>query len=129
MLLAIAAGGALGALARYGATQAIHVAKDGFPWATFWTNISGAFALGLFLTFVMRRFPPSQYARAFVAIGFLAAYTTFSTMAVETVVLVKDGRAGVGVGYLVSSIALGLGVAYAGIVLGRRITRAPEVSG
>ena len=89
---AIAVGGALGALARYGVAQAIHVAKDGFPWATFWTNISGAFVLGLFLTFVMRRYPPSQFARAFFAVGFLGAYTTFSTMAVETVVLVKDGH-------------------------------------
>jgi fluoride exporter len=119
VLVAIALGGALGAVARYEVAQLIHVPKDAFPWATFWTNISGAFVLGFFLTLVVERFPPSRYPRPFFAVGFLGAYTTFSTMAVETVSLIRDGRPALGVGYLTGSIAAGLVVVYAGIVLAR----------
>ncbi len=119
VLVVIAFGGALGALARYGITRWIHVAKDTFPWATFWTNSSGAFVLGLFLTVAIERFPARRYPRPFFAIGFLGAFTTFSTMAVETVTLVKDGDALLGVAYLCTSVVASLAVAYAGIVAGR----------
>ena len=119
VVFAIALGGALGAPARYGMAQWIHVAKDTFPWATFWTNISGAFVLGLFLTVMIQRFPAPTYPRPFFAIGFLGAFTTFSTMAVETVTLVKDGHALLGIGYSCISVGLGLAVAYAGILAGR----------
>jgi fluoride exporter len=119
VLLAVALGGALGAPARYEISQWIRVPKDAFPWATFWTNISGAFVLGLFLTIVIERLPARRYPRPFFAIGFLGAYTTFSTMAVETVTLIKDGHALLGVGYACLSVAAGLTVAYAGVVAGR----------
>ncbi len=119
MLAAIAAGGALGSLARYGVSRVIHVSPGTFPWATFWTNVSGSLALGVVLSVVLARFPPSRYVRPFVAIGFIGAYTTFSTMAVETDLLVKDGHAAIGVAYLVASVAAGLVAAAAGIVAGR----------
>jgi fluoride exporter len=119
VLVAIALGGALGAVSRYEVAQLIRVPKDGFPWATFWINLSGAFVLGFFLTLVVERFPPSRLLRPFFAVGFLGAYTTFSTMAVETVTLIKDGRPVLGVGYIVASVAAGLIVVYAGIVLAR----------
>ena len=119
VLLAIALGGALGAPARYEVAELVHVPKDGFPWATFWTNASGAFVLGLFLTLLLERFPPSRFPRPFFAIGFLGAYTTFSTMAVETVTLIKDGHAPLGCAYLVTSVAAGLLVAYTGVVVAR----------
>lgn len=118
-VLAVALGGALGAPLRYEISQWIHVPKDTFPWATFWTNISGAFVLGLFLTVVIERFPSTRYPRPLFAIGFLGAYTTFSTMAVETTLLLKDGHAWVGIGYSCLSVAAGVAVAYAGISLGR----------
>jgi fluoride exporter len=119
VLVAIAIGGALGTLARYGVSRLIHVAKDTFPWATFVTNLSGAFVLGLFLTLVIERFPPTRRLRAFFAIGLLGSFTTFSTMAVETVTLVRDHRAALGLGYLCVSVAAGLACCYVGIVLAR----------
>jgi len=118
-LVAIAIGGALGALARYGVSRWIHVAKDTFPWATFWTNLSGAFVLGFFLTLLIERLPPTGYLRPFFAIGFLGSFTTFSTLAVETVLLIKDGHVVLGVGYTLASVAAGLALAYFGIVLAR----------
>jgi CrcB protein len=119
IILTIALGGALGALARYEIAQWIKVAPDGFPWATFWTNLSGAFVLGLFLTLVIERFRPTRYLRPFFAIGFLGSYTTFSTLAVETVLLIKDGHVTLGVGYTLASVIVGLALAYLGIVLAR----------
>jgi CrcB protein len=119
VLCAIAVGGGMGTLARYGVSRVIHVAKDTFPWATFTTNLTGAFALGLFLTLVLERFPPTRFPRPFFAIGFLGAFTTFSTMAVETVTLCRDGEAVLGIGYLAASVACGLAACYLGIVLAR----------
>jgi CrcB protein len=119
VLVAIALGGALGAPARYEVAQLVHVGKNGFPWATFWTNISGAFVLGFFLTLVLERFPPSRYPRPFFAVGFLGAFTTYSTMAVETVTLMKDDHVVLAVTYLCTSVVVGLFVAYVGIIAGR----------
>jgi CrcB protein len=119
VVFVIALGGALGAPARYEVAQWIRVTPDGFPWATFWTNISGAFVLGFFLTLVIERLRPTRYLRPFFAVGFLGSYTTFSTLAVETVLLCKEGHVAMGVGYTLVSVAAGLAVAYLGIVLAR----------
>jgi CrcB protein len=119
VLAAIAAGGALGAPARYEVAQIIHVAKDTFPWATFWTNVSGSFALGFLLILVIERFPPTRYLRPFFATGFLGAFTTFSTFAVETDLLIKDGHAALGVVYAVGSLIAGFASVWAGILLAR----------
>jgi CrcB protein len=120
-VFAIALGGALGAPARYQIAEWITVAPDGFPWATFWTNVSGAFVLGFLLTLVIERLPPTRYLRPFLAVGFLGSYTTFSTLAVETVLLCKDGHVVLGVAYTLASVATGLAVAYLGIVLARLV--------
>jgi len=119
VLAAIALGGALGAPARYGVAEIVHVAPGSFPWATFWTNVSGSFALGAMLALVLERFPPTRYVRPFVATGFLGAYTTYSTFAVETDLLVKDGHAGIGLVYAVASLVAGFVAVWAGIVAAR----------
>jgi CrcB protein len=119
IVAAIAAGGALGAPARYEVAQIIHVAKDTFPWATFWTNVSGSFLLGFLLILVIERFPPTRYLRPFFATGFLGAFTTFSTFTVETDLLIKDGHAFVGVAYALGSLAAGFGAVWIGILLAR----------
>jgi CrcB protein len=124
VLVAIALGGALGAPVRYEVAQLVPVTPGSFPWATFWTNISGAFVLAVFLTVIVERVPPARIARAFFGVGFLGAYTTFSTLAVETATLVKDGDAALGVGYTVASVSAGLIVAFLGFKLGR--TFGPE---
>ena len=116
---AIAVGGALGSAARYGVAQLITVAPDTFPWATLWTNISGSFVLGVVLALVLERFPPTRYVRPFAATGFLGAYTTYSTFAVETDVLVKDGHAGVALAYVVVSLAAGLSAVWLGMWMAR----------
>lgn len=121
VLAAIAAGGALGAPARYEVAQLIQVGEGSFPWATFWTNVSGSLALGFILILVIERFPPTRYLRPFFATGFLGAFTTFSTFAVETDLLIKDGHAGIGVVYAAGSLIAGFAAVWGGIMLARLV--------
>jgi CrcB protein len=121
ILAAIAAGGALGGAARYGIEQALPAARDAFPWATFAINVSGSLALAVLLVFVLEIWPPTRYVRPFAAIGFLGAYTTFSTWMVETAELVAHGRPGLAVGYLAGSLVAGLAAVSLGLVLGRAV--------
>ncbi len=114
LLLAVAVGGALGTVARYELAQAIHVAPGTFPWPTFLANVSGAWVLGAVLAAIEGRRGRYRLVRPFAAAGVLAGYTTFSTLAVETVVLVKDGHVTLGIGYLLLSVAAGLAAAWAG---------------
>jgi CrcB protein len=111
-------GGAVGVLARYGLIEAFHTPARGVPWVTFGANLSGAFVLGGFLTLAPAH---AHRSRAFVAVGILGGYTTFSTLAMETVLLMKAGRVAVGIGYLAGSIALGLLCAQIGVLCARVI--------
>jgi fluoride exporter len=121
VMAAVALGGALGAPARYGISLAVHVTPGTFPWGTFWTNVSGSFVLGLVLTFLLERFPPSRFLRPFVATGFLGAFTTYSTFAVETDLLVRNGHVGVAAAYALGSLAAGFTAVWVGIVLARAV--------
>ncbi len=121
LLAAIAVGGALGTLARYEIAKLIHVSKDTFPWPTFVTNVTGAFAIGVVLTLILERWRPLRYARPFFVVGFLGGFTTFSTLAVETALLVKDGDPLLGVSYLLVTVIAGCMCCYGGMVLARRV--------
>ena len=116
VLLAVAVGGALGASARYGVSRLIPTAPDGFPWSTLWINVSGSFALGLVVVRVMRR----ELLYRFVATGVLGGYTTFSTFAVEAVVLAKDDHVLRALAYVAASVAGGLAAAWAGVTIADR---------
>jgi fluoride exporter len=121
LILAVAAGGAAGAPARYELTRLITVTANGFPAATFWINVSGSFVLGFLLVLILERFPPTRYLRPVMATGFLGAYTTFSTFAVETDLLAKDHHAATALLYVVASMAAGLAAAVAGVAAARRL--------
>lgn len=121
VLGAVALGGALGAPARYGISLAVTITPGSFPWGTFWTNVSGSFALGFVLAVLLERFPPTRYLRPFVATGFLGAYTTYSTFAAETDLLVRNGHVGVAAAYVGASLVGGFGAVWTGLSLGRRI--------
>ncbi len=118
-LLAVAAGGALGAPARYGIGVALPTTAAAFPRATFIANISGSFVLGALLVLIVERWPPRSYLRPFAATGFVGAYTTWSTFMVETDLLVKRGHAALAAGYVGASLAAGLLAVGAGFVVGR----------
>ena len=77
--------------------------------------------IGFIVVVLVGRAPRARHARAFAATGFLGAYTTFSTFAVETDVLVKGGHAAVAVAYLAASLVAGITVAWLGVLLGRAV--------
>jgi CrcB protein len=89
--LAIMIAGALGALARYALQAVIDPRGGGLPWGTFVINVSGSFLLGLVFTITTERLSVEPWLRTALTVGFLGAYTTFSTLAFETVRLL-DGR-------------------------------------
>jgi CrcB protein len=126
VLAAIALGGALGAPARYAVAELVGPSADGFPWATFWTNVIGSLALGFVLVVVLHRFPASQYLRPFVATGFLGSFTTFSTVLVETDLLVDHGRLDLAAAYVVASLVVGIAATAVGMAGGRLV---PSVDG
>ena len=109
----------LGTPARYGLERIIHVTPGTFPWSTFTVNVTGCFVLGALLTLIVERWPPSRYVRAFAVIGFLGAYTTFSTYTVEAATLTKDSHVGIAAAYVIASLVTGLVAVYLGILLAR----------
>lgn len=89
--LSVAVGGALGAMLRFylGGSVLSRVGAS-FPLATFFINITGSFIIGFFLTLASERFPINPHLRLAVAVGFVGAYTTFSTFEYETARLVEE---------------------------------------
>jgi len=92
-ILIIGIGGFLGAIARYGV--ALWVGQRwgrSFPLGTFLINISGSFLIGLLMSLFTERFMVNPQWRLLLVVGFLGAYTTFSTFEYETGALLKDGE-------------------------------------
>ena len=121
--LAVAAGSALGGVARYylGGTLLSRVALP-FPAATFLINITGSFILGFFLTLATERVPLSPHLRLAIAVGFLGAYTTFSTFEYETMRLAEEH----GVGWALLNVVLSVAVGFAAVWGGRVLAHAAE---
>ena len=109
--------GAAGALARYGIGLA--VGARSFPWATLGINVSGSFVLGVVLALSLER-GWSENTTVPIAVGFLGAYTTFSTFSYETFTLARTDRAPAAMLYVAVSVVAGVLAAGAGYVLGRR---------
>jgi CrcB protein len=116
---AIATGGALGTLARYGVDRALAGPALGFPWSTLVVNVAGSFLLGVTVTVIVERWSPSRLARPFVAIGFCGGFTTFSTMVVEAAQRGQHGRVGLAAVYLAVSLVAGVLAAATGIGVAR----------
>jgi len=118
----VAAGGAVGGLARFGLNQVLP-GVPGFPWATFGENVVGCLALGALMVWLVELRGPSRYARPFLGVGVLGGFTTFSTYTAEIRFLVQDGRAGLAGIYLAASLAGGLLGTLAGISVVRGLSR------
>lgn len=127
--LAVAAGGALGAVLRYylGGT-ALGRAAAPFPTATFVINVTGSFVLGLFLTLATERFHVSTHLRLAIAVGFVGAYTTFSTFEYETAKLIEDGDVTRALLNVLLSFVAGLLAVWLGIFAARGFEGVPLTS-
>jgi protein CrcB len=119
--LAVAGGGAAGAVLRYYMTgSALARAAAPFPTATFVINVTGSFVIGFFLTLAGERVPINPNVRLAVAVGFVGAYTTFSTFEYETARLVEGKDYLYAFLNVVLSFAVGFAAVWAGIVAARR---------
>lgn len=127
--LAVAAGGAAGAMLRYylGGTLLARTAAP-FPTATFVINITGSFILGFFLTLVAERLNVSPHLRLAIAVGFVGAYTTFSTFEYETAKLIEEKFWLEAFLYVVLSFAVGFAAVWGGIFAARKLAGAPVTS-
>jgi CrcB protein len=106
--LVVGVGGALGAVARWYATDWVrNLAGAEFPWATMAVNVLGSLALGFLMAWLQTR-APSAHVRELIGVGFLGSFTTFSTYSYETVALVRAGEVWRAGGYALSSLALGI---------------------
>ena len=127
-ILLVALGGALGAVLRYylGGTALARTAAP-FPTATFVINVTGSFVLGLFLTLATERVHVSPHLRLAVAVGFVGAYTTFSTFEYETFKLIENGSYLSAALNVILSVVVGFVAVALGIVAARYLS--PEAIG
>ncbi len=118
----IAVGGAAGAVSRYLLQGWVDELAGGrFPWGTFVINISGSFALGLLFALAVDRAFLSPEVRVPLMVGFISAYTTFSTLMLESWRLVESGDLVFAVANLAGSVVVGMIAVVAGLALGRAL--------
>lgn len=121
-VLAIAGGGALGALARFWMSAELYrLLGRGFPWGTLAVNVLGSFLMGLLFVLFLERLAAGPEVRSAVLVGFLGAFTTFSTFSLETLNLVESGylvRAFINTG---ASLVTCLLACWLGLALGRSL--------
>jgi fluoride exporter len=126
VLAVIAAGGALGSLARWGLSQLMPTAPGGFAWATFTANVSGCLLIGVLMVFVTRAWPPSRYRRPFLGVGVVGGYTTFSTYLLDARAMLLAGHAARAGGYVFGSLLAGVLAVWAGMLLARLLLPSPS---
>jgi len=115
----IALGGALGSVARYWVGSTIgHRFGIRFPYGTLAVNLSACVVIGFFLTFLTKRVEVDPAWRFFITIGFIGAYSTFSTFEWETLDTLRSGAFAMAAVYAITSLVLGLGATWCGAFLG-----------
>jgi fluoride exporter len=118
--LAVALGGAIGSVARYGLDRLIERRSFSlFPWSTFTINATGCLLIGVVIAALVDRHHLPAWLRLGVAVGILGGYTTFSTFAQETLDLIEEGRIALASLYAVGSVSLGVVAVFVGMRAGR----------
>ena len=123
MVLAVASGGAIGAVARYWvAGLALRWMGPQFPWGTLTVNVVGSFLMGLLIAFLALRTNVSPELRAFLLVGVLGGFTTFSAFSLDVSVLVERKDMGAALLYVFGSVVLSIGALFLGLYLTRQWT-------
>jgi CrcB protein len=125
MILAVAAGGAFGAVARYLVVTGVGrlLGPHDFPWGTLTVNVVGSVLMGVLIELMALVWSPSQELRAFLVIGILGAFTTFSTFSLDVAVLVERGHNLFVAAYVAGSVALCVGGLFAAMHVMRAVLR------
>jgi CrcB protein len=120
--LAIATGGAIGALLRYWTSLAVHSKLGaGFPYGTLTVNVIGSLLMGFLYIWFVERLAMGPIIRGFLFIGVLGAFTTFSTFSLETLNLIESGQLGKAVLNIVISVIVCVTAAGLGVLAARQI--------
>jgi CrcB protein len=119
--LVVALAGAAGAAARYGLDVAFRRDAHHIPWITFVINVGGSFLLGTVVALLDAHPNPHPALRPAITIGLIGAFTTFSTLSLETYRLLDRGHFVPAVGYSLGSLAAGLAALMLGVAVGRLI--------
>ena len=115
--LSVALGGAFGAMARYGISVAFASAHTKFPVATLTANLIGSFLMGVCYVLIMEKAALPPFWRHILMIGFLGAFTTFSTFSLEGLHLIQSGQIVIAISYLLGSVLAGILCVYLGITV------------
>jgi CrcB protein len=121
ILLAVALGGALGSLLRYFVAGAIQSPANPFPIGIFIVNITGAFIMGVIVELSALKLQLSPEVRAFLTVGILGGYTTFSTFSLDSALLIQRGAYAGAAMYIVGSTLLSILALFAGLWVVRAI--------
>ena len=122
-ILAVAAGGALGSVARClaGVGSGKLFGTD-FPWGTLIINVTGSFLIGAFVGLFVAKWELSQAMRVFLTVGFCGGYTTFSTFSLDAYYLIERGQTLASFAYMMASVALSVGALIAALRLIRVVS-------
>lgn len=121
-VLLVAVGGAIGSVLRYYVgVWSVRLAGAGFPWGTLTVNLVGSFLIGIVVELIVRKFDGSPALRLFLMTGIIGGFTTFSTFALDTVVLMEKGQLGTAIVYVLVSVVVSLCAVFAGLSLIRSL--------
>src|SRR3984893_6310476 len=122
LILAVAAGGALGSVARYlvgiGSGKLFGI---GFPWGTLIINVTGSFLIGAFVGLFATKWDLPQVARVFLTVGICCGYTTFSTFSLDAWYLIERGQTPASTAYVLGSVVLSVAALVAALHLIRAL--------
>ena len=112
----IAAGGAVGAVARYAVMVAVaRVLDTTFPWGTLTVNVVGSFILGALVEILALIWSPGEGVRALLVVGMLGAFTTFSTFSLDVATLYERGALAATAAYIIASVVFSVAALFAGL--------------
>ncbi len=118
--LAVAFGGALGAMSRFFVYNVFtHATRSTYPWATFTVNVAGSFLIGIAFILITERLEMGPYWRGIVTVGFLGAFTTFSTFSMDVIGLLEQGQVSNAIIYVLSSVVVCIIAAWLGLSLAK----------
>lgn len=118
-LLIVAAGGALGAVARYGVGR--WLPATGWPWPTLTANVVGGLLMGLLAGWLaFRGGAQGETIRLFAAVGLLGGFTTFSAFSLETALMIEKRQFALASGYVAASVVLSITALFLGLMIARR---------